>query len=171
MHSEHLLADSMQRKLEHIRQNAALAQPDQSPTIFTEDEVNEYFAAGMVKLPLGVKKVTFHGQAGAVTGFATVDFDEIRAGARSSNPLLSFFSGTHDIRVEATAAGMGGKGKVHVNSVWIDGSEVPKLALEIFAQKFLTPKYPNVGMDSEFNLPDKIDIAEVGYHKLTVTQK
>lgn len=169
--SQHRLAAGMQRKLDHIRQNAALDQPDQTPTVITEDEINDYFAAGMVKLPQGVKKVTFQGQSGTVTGLATVDFDEIRAGVRSSNPLLSFFNGTHDIRVEADASGAGGKGKVHVNGVWIDGVEIPRIALEVFAQKFITPKYPNVGIDSEFNLSDKIDIAEVGYHKLTITQK
>jgi hypothetical protein len=38
-------------------------------------------------------------------------------------------------------------------------------------EKFLTPKYPQIGLDSQFPLPDRIDTATVGLHKLTVTQK
>ena len=169
--SQHRLADSLQRKLDHIQQNAALAHPDQRPTVMTEEEINDYFAAGRVKLPQGVKKITFQGQSGVITALMTVDFDEIRAGQRSSNPLLSIFSGTHNVRVEADAAGSGGKGKVHVRTVSIDGIDVPRMALEYFINKYLKPKYPNIGIDSEFELPERIDMAIVGYHKLTVTQK
>jgi hypothetical protein len=55
--------------------------------------------------------------------------------------------------------------------VSIDGFSVQRMALEYFVSKYVTPKYPNVGMDSQFQLPDKIDMAAVGYHKLTVIQK
>lgn len=168
---QHRLADSLQRKLDHIQKNGKLAHPDQTPTVMTEDEINDYFAAGRVKLPQGVKKVTFQMQSGVITGLATIDFDEIRAGQRSSNPLLSIFSGTHNVRAEADAAASGGKGKVHVRTASIDGITVPRMALEYFLSKYITPKYPNVGMDSEFQLTDKIDMAIVGYHKITVTQK
>lgn len=167
----HRLAESLQRKLDHIRQNATLPQPDQAPTVMTEEEINDYFAAGRVKLPLGVEKVTFQGRSGIVTALTTIDFDKIRAGQRSSNPLLAIFSGTHDVRAEADAAGSGGQGRVHVRSVSIDGVEVPRMALEFFVEKFVTPKYPNVGLDSQFQMPARIDLATVGYHKLTVTQK
>jgi hypothetical protein len=169
--STHRLADSMQRKLNHIEQNAKLAHPDQTPTVMTEEEINDYFAAGRVKLPQGVKKVSFQGQSGILTTLATIDFDEIRAGQRSSNPLLSIFSGTHNVRVESDAAANGGVAKVHIRTVSIDGVEVPRMALEYFINKYLKPKYPNVGIDSTFQLPDKIDLATINYHKLTVTQK
>ena len=167
----HRLADSLQSKIDHIQQNAQAAHPDQTPTVMTEEEINDYFAAGRVKLPQGVKKVTLHGQSGVVTGLTVVDFDEIKEGQHTTNPLLSIFSGTHNVSVEADAAGAGGKGKVHVRTVTIDGTEVPKFALEFFVNKYIKPKYPNVGIDSEFQLPDRIDTATVGYHKLTVTQK
>jgi hypothetical protein len=55
--------------------------------------------------------------------------------------------------------------------VSIDGVEIPRMALEFFVSKYITPKYPNVGLDSQFKLRDKVDTATVGYHKLTVTQK
>ena len=169
--SGHRLADSMETKLDHIQQNGQKAQPDQAPTVMTEEEVNDYIAADRIVLPQGVKKLRMEGRTGVVTAFLNVDFDEIRAGQKSSNPLLSVFSGRHDVRVEGDAAGSGGQGKVHVREVSIDGFNVPNVALEYFVNKYITPKYPNVGSDSQFRLPNRIDLATVGYHKLTVTQK
>jgi len=169
--SSHRLAESMQRKLDRIHANAQLAHPDPTPTVLSEDEVNDYLTSGKVELPQGVKKVKLQGRSGVVDGFVTVDFDEISAGQRSSNPLLSIFSGVHNVNVEGDASGSGRQGKVHIRSVAIDGFDVPRVALEYFVQKYITPKYPNVGLDSEFPLPDKIDTATVGYHKLTVTQR
>jgi len=167
----HRLADSLQAKLDHIRANGQKSQPDQTPTLMTEEEINDHFAAGRVKLPQGVKKVTFEGHSGMVTGHATIDFDEIRAGQRSPNPLLSLFNGTHNVAVEADAAGANGTAKVHVRSVSIDGITVPRMALEYFISKYITPKYPNIGIDSTFTLTSRIDIAIIGYHKVTLTQK
>jgi hypothetical protein len=161
----------MQSKLDHIETNAKLAQPDQSPTVLTEDEVNDYLGSGRVEIPKGVKKVRLQGQSGKVDAFLTVDFDEIREDQRSANPLLGLFSGTHNVTVETDAAGSGGQGKVHVRTVSIDDMEVPRMALQYFVEKYITPKYPNVGLDSQFQLPARIDTAVVGYHKLTVTQK
>jgi hypothetical protein len=167
----HRLADSMQGKLDHIQQNAKQPHPDQTPTVMTEEEVNDYIASGHIVLPQGVKKLKMEGRTGVVTAFLNVDFDEIRAGQKSANPLLSIFSGRHDVRVEADASGSGGQGRVSVREVSIDGIDVPRIALEYFVSKYITPKYPNAGMDSHFQLPDKVDLATVGYHKLTVTQK
>jgi hypothetical protein len=165
------LADSLQTKLDHIQQNGEQAHPDQSPTVMTEEEINDYIAAGRIVLPQGVKKLKVEGRSGVVTAFLNVDFDEIRAGQNSSNPMLSLFSGQHDVRVESDASGSGREGRVHVREVDIDGFSVPHMALEYFVSKYITPKYPNVGIDSQFQLPNKIDTATVGYHKLTVTQK
>jgi hypothetical protein len=169
--SGHRLADSLQVKLDHIQQNGEPDHPDQAPTVMTEEEVNDYIAAGRIVLPQGVKKLKLEGRTGVVTAFLNVDFDEIRAGQNSSNPMLSLFSGQHDVRVEADAAGTGREGRVHVREVTIDGFSVPRMALEYFVSKYITPKYPNVGIDSQFQLPNKIDTATVGYHKVTITQK
>jgi hypothetical protein len=169
--SAHRLADSLQTKLDHIQQNGEQEHPDQAPTVMTEEEINDYIAAGRIVLPQGVKKLKLEGRSGVVTAFLNVDFDEIRAGQNSSNPMLSLFSGQHDVRVEADASGSGREGRVHVREVDIDGFSVPRMALEYFVSKYITPKYPNVGIDSQFQLPDKIDMAAVGYHKVTVTQK
>jgi hypothetical protein len=162
---------SMERKLQHVQSNATLAHPDQTPTEFTEQEINAYFASGAIKLPAGVQSVNFQGQPEVVTATSRVDLDQLKAGRRSSNPLLSMFSGIHDVVVSAHVRGAGGQGYVNVDSVSLDGVEIPRFALEMFVEKYLQPKYPGVGLDSQFALPDRIDTAKVGLHKLTITQK
>src|SRR4029077_8606890 len=142
--SGHRLAQSMQAKLDHIQENGQRANPDQTPTVMTEEEVNDYIASGRIVLPQGVKKLRMEGRSGVVTAFLNVDFDEIRAGQSSANPLLSVFSGKHDVQVEADASGSGGEGKVSVREVTIDGFNVPRVALEYFVSKYIAPKYPNV---------------------------
>jgi hypothetical protein len=162
---------SIQRKLQHIESNGKLTHPDQSPTAFTEQEINAYLSSGAVKFPSGVRTVDFQEQPGIVIANSQIDFDQLKAGINSSNPLLSMFSGVHDVIVNANAHGSGGKGFVHVNSASLDGVQVPRFVLQLFADKYLSPKYPQVGLDSEFDLPARIDTAVIGSHNLTITQK
>jgi hypothetical protein len=164
-------AASMEQKLHHLGANAHSAHPDPAPTTFTEQEVNAYLASGKVKLPAGVQSVNLQGTPGVITGAAKVDFDRIREGSHSSNPLLSMFSGVHDVVVVAHAQGAGGKGYVQVDSVSLDGVAIPEFVLELFVERFLHPKYPQIGLNSQFALPDRIDTAAVGLHQLSVTQK
>ena len=164
-------AASAQRKVDRIEANGALTHPDPKPTEFTEQEINAYIASGKIQLPEGVKSVHLVGVNGAVTGTSLVDFDKLKGAARSSNPLLSMFSGIHDVEVQAHAHGSNGRGIVHVDSVILDGAEIPHFLLELFVEKYLKPKYPEVGMDTQVALPDKIDTATIGNHILTVVQK
>jgi hypothetical protein len=162
---------SMDKKLNYLQQNAAQEPPNSAPTEFTEREINDYFAAGKVKLPTGVHSVRFEAKPGVITGVSQVDFDQLKAGQRSANPLLSVFSGVHDVVVVAHANGIGHKGYVEVDAVSLDGTEIPRFALQLFVEKYLQPKYPDLGLNSRFALPEKIDTATVGQGKLTVTQK
>ncbi len=164
-------AASMEQKLHHLDANAHSPHPNQMPVILTEQEANAYFASGKVKLPAGVQSLKLAADPEIITGTAQVDFDQVREGIHSSNPMLSVFSGVHEVVVVAHTHGEGGQGYVHVDSVALDGVEIPHFVLELFVEKFLTPKYPKIGLDSQFNLPDRIDTAVVGLHKLTVTQK
>ena len=161
----------MERKLSHIESNASAAHPDSTPAVFTEDEVNAYIAAGRLDLPAGVRSLRFQSEPSVVTAAMQVDFDKLQEGRSSMNPLLSVFSGVHDVVVAAHAHGTGGFGYVQVDSVTLDGVEIPRFALQLFLEKFLQPKYPGVGVDSKFTLPDRIDTATVGLHTLTVVQK
>jgi hypothetical protein len=174
--SESGAVSSMQHKLAHIEKNGgekngASPQPDETPTVFTESEVNAYFASGEVELPTGVKSVRFAATPEVITGTAQINFDQLKSGHNSNNPLLSIFSGTHDVVVVAHAHGAGHKGFVHVDSVSLDGAEIPRFLLQLFVEKYLQPTYPDLGLDSQFELPNRIDTATVGEHTLTVTQK
>ena len=162
---------SMERKLEHIESNAQTPAPDSRPTVMTEDEVNAYVNSGAVQLPRGVQRVHIEGQPGVVTSHMRVDFDQITQGSRSMNPLLALFSGVHEVKVTAHAHGERGVGYVHADRVVIDGVEVPQVALQFFIDRYIKPKHPEIGIDSRFQMPDRIDTAVVGQHQLTVVQK
>ncbi len=162
---------SMNAKVRHVESNGARPHPDPAPTVFTAHEVNAYLASGQVRIPKGVQRVQVDGKSGIVTALARVDFDQLTAGQRSPNPLLSIFTGVHNVDVVADAAGNHGVAQVHVESVALDGVQIPRLALQFFADHYLKPKYPGVGLDSTFRMPDRIDSAVVGSHQLTVVQK
>jgi len=161
---------SCEGKLQHLERNAAQAHPDSSPTDFSEQEINAYFASGKVELPAGVQSLVLQEQPGIVIGSARVDFDKLKSG-KNSNPFLSVFSGLHDVVVTTHANGAKGQGMVHVDSVALDGVEVPSFVLELFVEKYLKPKYPGIGIDSRFALPARVDTATIGLHKVTLTQK
>jgi hypothetical protein len=164
-------ATRMERKLRHLDANAAAAHPDPSPTRFTEKEINAYLASGRLPLPAGVNSVRLEGTPGMVTGSARVDFDQLRADQPSPSPLLAMFSGVHDVVVVAQTHGAGGKGFVHVDSVSLDGVAIPRFVLQVFVDTVVQPKHPEVRLDSQFDLPDRINTATVGLHELTVTQR
>lgn len=169
--SETQSADSFQRKLDYIERNAQKDAPDERPTVVTENEVNAYFAQRRLKLPDGVKLVKFGFQPGVVNALTRVDFDEITKSRHSWNPLLALFSGVHDAQVIAHAQGSRGRVQVHVDSVTLDGVNVPRMALELFVERFVNPKYPAVRLDGQYKLPAKLDTVNVGTHQSTVTQK
>ena len=162
---------SMERKLGHIESNAARPRPDSAPTILTEDEVNAYVNSGAVNLPRGVRRVRLAGMPGVVTADMQVDFDQITQASRPMNPLLALFSGMHEVRVATHAHGQGGVGYVHVDRVSLDNVEVPPIALEFFIDRYIKPKHPEIGLDTHFQMPDRIDTAVAGQRQVTVVQK
>jgi hypothetical protein len=162
---------AMQQKLEFLRHNATKPKPDSRPTELTEREANAYFNEGRVKLPKGVSNVRVTSQPGVIDGHAQVDFEAIMQSKGSSNPLLGLFSGAHDVHVVTQASGSAGTGTIRVQSAYIDGIEVPQMALQYFAQHYITPRYPNVGVTSTFKLPQRIDSAVVEAGRVELIQK
>jgi hypothetical protein len=162
---------SMEHKLAYIEANGRSAHPNPAPTTLSEPEVNAYLASRDMVLPQGVKSVKLRGDPDVITGTALVDFDLLREGARWSNPLLTMFSGVHEVVVIAHAQGENHQGQVHVDSVSLDGVVVPRFVLRLFVEKYLQPKYPELGLDSHFALPDRIETARVELHKVVVVQR
>lgn len=162
---------SLAQKLAYLKLNATRSHPDPKPVVFTEPEVNAYFSEGGVKLPTGVSELRLTSRTGIIDGHAHVDFEEIMRGHNKSNPLYDLFSGSHDIHVVAEAAGMNGVASIKVQTVELDNVAVPQWALEFFVQRYITPRYPNVGMTSTFKMPLRIQTATVGTGKVTLEQK
>jgi hypothetical protein len=165
------LADQFAARLRHIQQNGTSATPDPAPTVLPDDEGNAYFVAGRVKLPASVQQLRYATTPGTVNAVARIDFDVLTQNSTSNNPLLSLFSGVHDVRVIADASAKGGTATATAQSVEIDGVPVPRIALEYFVEKYLASRYPNVGMTSRFKLPSRVDSATVGKGQVTVYQR
>ena len=161
----------MEEKLAYLQKNSVQQRPTSQPVQFTEQEINAFIAGGGLKLPTGVESLRFEGLPGVITTYARVDFDQVRAGSHSMNPLLSIFSGLHDVVAVAHGEAAHGEARIHIDSVSLDGVEVPNFALALFAQRFIQPKHPELGIDSHFTLPERLDSAGVGAHLLTVQQK
>ena len=58
-----------------------------------------------------------------------------------------------------------------VEALDLDGTTIPRVALQFFIDRYIRPKHPEVGLDSVFTLPARIDTATVGDHQLILTQK
>ena len=162
---------SMERKVAFLKANGAKGRPDPKLTEITESEANAYFNEGGVKLPKGVSNVRLKALPGQIDGRAQIDFEPIMQGKGSSNPFYGMFSGQHEIHATSQAGGSNGVGTIHIQSVEMDGVQIPQFALEWFVQHYLTPKYKNVGMTSTFKLPLRIDSAVLEAGKVRLVQR
>jgi len=163
---------SAARQIAWLTENSHSANPSTRPTVLTASEWNAYLNEGGIKLPAGLCNIHISSQPAVVHGEADVDFDRLTANRTRGNPLLALFTGKHHVTVTARAAAINAVATVHVDSVFFDGVEVPRLALEYFANRYLRPKYGNtVGMDSTIPLRAHIATAIVGTGKVTITQR
>ena len=164
-------ADSLQQKIETMRENGSKEKPDSKPTVFTDQEVDAYMTSGRLKIPAGISDIHLKTTPGLATVTGRVDFDELLKEQRSANPLWSLFSGVHEVRGLVAAEGHSGIATLHVQEIDFDGHEVPRFALEFFLDHFLKPKVPNAGLDTSFKMPVRIDSATLGKGKTTFVQK
>lgn len=162
---------SMEQKIAHLKQNASREHPDSKPTEITQDEANAYFAEGGVKMPKGISGLKLTAAPGILDGHAKVDFDAITQKARSQNPLLAVFTGVHDVHVIAQGSGSNGTASITVQKVDLDNIEIPQFVLQLFVDRYLKSRYPNVGLTSTFKLPLRIDTATVESGKVALVQK
>lgn len=163
---------SAERKMDWIKQNGAAAHPSPEPTVLTSAEWNAYLTQGGVDLPEGISHPHILTQPGMARGEADIDFDRLTANRSRSNPLLQLFTGSHHVVVVAQVTANHGTGFVTVQSVQFDGLEIPRFALELFAAKFLRPKYgPAYRLDASFRLKDHIDSALAGSGQVTIIQR
>jgi hypothetical protein len=163
---------SAQHKFAWIGENSRSEHPSTRPTVLTAAEWNAYLNEGGVKMPDGVTSVHITTQPARVYGDAEVDFDRLTANRTRNNPLLQLFTGKHHVTATAQASAVNAIGSVYVESVQFDGVEIPRIALEYFASRYLRPKYASaVGMESTFPLKNHIDSATIGPNQVTITQR
>lgn len=162
---------SADRKIEAMVNYESNPRSNGLTTVLSDDEINAYFAEGGIKWSEGVSDVKISDQPAVINGSAQVDFDKITAKGRSNNPMLSFFTGVHTVRVTAQAAAVKGRASIRVQTVSLDGVEIPRQALEFFVQKYLQPKYPEADLDAVFGMPNRVDTAIVGDRQITFVQR
>jgi len=164
--------ESAVKKFAWLGENGRSANPSPRPTVLTAAEWNAYLNGGGVKLPDGVSDIRLTCEPGVAHGEAEIDFDRLTANRTRNNPFLALFTGKHQVTAMAHVAAANGTGSVQVDSVEFDGVEVPRLALEFFASRYLRPKYGSAfGMDSTFALRNRIDTAAVGANQVTILQR
>jgi hypothetical protein len=166
-------ADSFQRKLEHVQQNSKKPRPATRPSVFLEEEINAYFSERRLpNMPAGVQSVRFELRPANVVAFTTVDFDELRRDRKIRNALLSIFTGTHDCEVEAVVGSAGpGRVRIRVDSVKLDGISIPLMAVDMFIDRFVNTKFPQVGLDREYQLPARIESAVIKLDQGVIVQR
>lgn len=162
---------SIEQKIAYLKANAAKAHPDPKPVEITEAEANAFFNEGGVRLPAGVSNIRLAAHPGQIDGHALVDFDVVMQHRGANNPLAGVFTGRHDVHAISDARGAYGDGTIHIQSVDLDGVEIPQWALEWFVGRYVTPRYPNVGLTSTFKLPLRIDTAVIETGKVRLQQR
>lgn len=162
---------SFLQKIAYLRSNAASQHPDPKPVELTDSEANAFFNEGGVRLPVGVSHVLLAAHPGQIDAHAQVDFDQIMQRRGSNNPLAGAFTGRHDVHAVSDARAANGIGTIHIQSVELDGVQVPQFALEWFVEHYVTPRYPNLGITSTFKLPLRIDSAVLENGKVQLQQR
>ncbi|MDR3762758.1 MAG: hypothetical protein P4M01_01545 [Acidobacteriota bacterium] len=159
------------RTIAYLRENGASEHPSTTPTVLTAAECNAYLNDGR-RLPSGISHLHFSSRPGEVRGEADVDFDQLTNGRTRGNPFLQFFTGQHHVVGMAVASADHGMAHVQIESVTFDGIQIPKIALEYFAARFLRPKFGSrIGVDSTFPMKNRIVSALPGNERVTIVQR
>lgn len=169
-HSEAYL--SMEKKVGEM--DAYNSQPNGQPktTNISEAELNAYFAEGGVKLPVGVKSLKLEFKPAVVTGHSRINFDQLAAAEGRSNPFFSMlFTGEHDVDVVAQASGVNGMANVRIETVTLDGMNVPRQAMQYLVERYIHPKYPNAGLNGQYKMPAHIETAIINQGSVALTQR
>ena len=89
----------------------------------------------------------------------------------SGNPIVdALLGGTHSLFIEGRLTTDSGQGRFELQRVRVDGFPVPLLVIEALIRRFVTPRFPEVDLDSSFRIPWGIEevgltpgLATIGY--------
>lgn len=170
-------ADSLQRKLVAITQNAVLRAPRDGlrTTTISERELNAYFRYSAAnEFPAGVLEpyVTILGD-GRVTGRAIVDLDAMRTEKqRGWGDAAGYLTGRLPVQATGVLKAQNGVGRFYLESAEVSGITVPSVVLQQIVSYYTrTPEQPQgVSLDAPFELPAGIREVKVAKGAATVVQ-
>jgi len=170
-------ADSLERKLATITENAVFRASRQGPraTTISERELNAYLRYGsMIQMPAGVLDpyVTILGE-GRVAGRAVVDLDAVRTQReRGWGDPAGYLTGRLPVQAIGVLKTQNGVGRFYLESAEVSGISVPRGVLqEIVSYYTRTPQQPNgVSLDAPFQLPAGVREVQVAKGAATVVQ-
>jgi hypothetical protein len=170
-------ADTLERKLATITQNASFRESRQSAraTTISERELNAYLRYGsMIQMPAGVidPYVTILGD-GRVSGRAIVDLDAVRtAQERGWGDPAGYLTGRLPVQAIGVLKTQNGVGHFYLESAEVSGITVPRAMLQQIVSYYTrTPQTPEgVSLDAPFELPAGIREVQVAKGTATVVQ-
>lgn len=169
-------AESFQRKLTQIVQQAQTSNERERRTLVTEGEVNSYlrYKAGD-QIPVGVTETSIGIQPqGRLNGRAIVDLDVIRQKKSSGGWFdpMSYLTGRLPITASGVLHTADGMGRFELTSAEVSGIPIPKTFLqEIVTFYTRTSSTPDgINIDAPFELPAEIRRIDVEQAQATVVQ-
>lgn len=162
-------ADGLEKKLTVILDRGAKTPtPALKPlrTPISEREVNSYFKfQGKEHLPVGVLDPNvFIVDGTRLEARAMVDLGAVRkANERTWPILLSWVSGTVEVRAAAKVRATNGFGQLELESATLGGVPIPKTLLQMIVSHYsATPENPSgFNLDQPFELPHQIRQVEL----------
>jgi hypothetical protein len=171
-------ADGLEKKLGQILARGETkplpaAKPLRTP--ISEREVNSYFKfQGRDHLPVGVLDPNvFIVDGTRLEARAMVDLTAVRkANERTWPILLSWVSGTLELRASARVRAANGMGQLEIESTTLGGVPIPKTLLQMVVSHYsATPESPGgFNLDQPFALPHQIRQVELARGTAVIVQ-
>ena len=161
---------SAAEKLRQLREGSVSGQANPSVRI-SEAELNAYLEDKQSNLPQGITAIHVKLQPSHPVGTAEIDFDLLKSGMKTPpNPLLAlFFQGQHTLGVDGTFTSSNGEGQYHLDTVTLDGIEIPQMIVDYMIDNFLKSHYPDFPVNRAFPLGNGIDQLTIESGSVLVT--
>ena len=162
-------ADALQAKIDAIQK--AEENPNRKTTEMievTEAELESYVLFSL-KDQIPAKMDSFDVQLGEGTVAADTQMTFASNGP-TGNPLIeALMGGTHNLFVRGRLAGSNSTGRFQLEEVRLDGIPVPNILIETLIARYVKPKYPDVDLNSPFQIPWGVESVSITPGKATIT--